>query len=86
MKLLGNIGQWLSVCLMFVGIYYLISFNIDRGTILFSIGCLIDVLATKVKYYGDEIIKKNKELRDALKYEKEIYLYNEENTAVGGKK
>jgi hypothetical protein len=61
-KLLGDIGQWLSVLLMATGIWLLIQTHIDIATILFSIGALVDILATKCKYYGEQFITRNNEL------------------------
>ncbi len=66
-KLLGNIGQWLSVFIMGYGIYLLIILGLDIGTIVFSGGCLVETLATKIKYYGDEYIKRNKEMLKIIK-------------------
>ncbi len=84
MKLVGNIGQWLSVFVMSYGIYIYIKSGSDLGTILFSSGCILDVLATKIKYYGDKYIEKNKKILRILEEKGEIELYHEEKSAVGG--
>jgi len=71
--LLGNVGQWLSVFIMGYGIYLLIHCGLDYGTILFSLGCLIQTLSTKLKYYGDEYIKRNKDIL-RITYEKHRFV------------
>lgn len=81
---IGNIGQWLSVFTMLAGIYYLITLHIDLGTVLFSIGCIIDVLATKIKYYGAQFVKRNKKIVRILRSRKRFHSAIVDNTAVGG--
>jgi hypothetical protein len=80
----GNIGQWLSVLIMGVGIYFLFDFGIDYGTILFSIGCLVQTLATKIKYYGDEAIKLNTDLLDIARERKRFKREEKKNAACDG--
>jgi hypothetical protein len=67
--IIGSFGQWLSVFVMICGIYLLFSCGLDIGTIMFSLGCLLETLATKIKYYGGEYIKQNTDVLKII-YEK----------------
>jgi hypothetical protein len=82
--IVGDLGQWLSVLIMIVGIAYLFKCDIDIGTILFSSGCVVNTLATKYKYYGDEYIKRNRKLLIIAKYKKKKAHITQSSTVVDG--
>lgn len=84
--LIGSLGQWVSVFFMLVGIYVCVHDNIDSGTILFSAGCFMDVLATKFKYYGDRFIKRNKKILIIMSENKNNGNNEVRDTVVGGGK
>jgi len=72
-RIIGDSGQWLSVFIMSFGVYLFFTEDIDSGTLLFSFGCLVNVLATKYKYYADEYIKRNREILDIVDYKLKCY-------------
>jgi len=80
---LGSLGQWLSIFIMGYGIYLLFNYKIDFGTIFFSIGCLVETLSTKLKYYGKKCVKRNKQLYKTLCKKGEIDSLKGEKSAVG---
>lgn len=68
-KIIGDIGQWLSVFVMIAGLALLCLGGIDSGTIVFSLGCVLETLATKIKYYGNRYIEKMKEINEIVLYD-----------------
>lgn len=83
-RTMGDIGQWLSVFIMGIGVYLCYSYRVDAGTILFSIGALVETLSTKIKYYGERYIERNKDILIIAKEKASINLYTEEQTVVDG--
>jgi len=75
-KTIGNIGQWLSVFIMIAGTVLMISYRLDYGTILFTTGCLVETLATKVKYYGDQYIERCRKVKEISLYKCEDKIEN----------
>jgi hypothetical protein len=80
-RVVGDLGQWLSVLMMAGGVVLLCYLNIDSGTILFSSGCLVATLATKVKYYGGEYVKRNSELVGVI-YERRRFKRKKQKSVV----
>jgi hypothetical protein len=68
-KIIGDIGQWLSVLCMIVGTILMFNYHIDYGTIIFTIGCIVSVIGTKIKYYGDEYINRHNKIKEIVLYD-----------------
>jgi len=49
---IGDVGQWLAVFFLVIGIGIMLSNGVGTGTVLISVGSLVLVISTKVKYYG----------------------------------
>lgn len=72
-RFVGDIGQWLSVLIMLIGAGLMIYYRLDYGTVIFTIGCLIETLATKVKYYGGKALDTIEKGIEAHRENKVIY-------------
>lgn len=68
-RLIGDIGQWISLFLNTLGLIAVIILRVDIGSILLIAGSLTLTIATKVKYYGQKAIDsvKCKRRQKALK-------------------
>lgn len=70
-RTLGDIGQWLSVLCMGYGIILCYQCKLDSGSILFCVGTLLETIATKIKYYGDLFIERNRNILDIVRASRE---------------
>lgn len=59
-RVVGDIGQWLSLIATAVGLYLMIHNHRSYGDIFITAGALLLTTATKIKYYGDRIIERHR--------------------------